>query len=191
MLLKSDDGAEFELALIEDRFPELQDDAADSNYTTITFRVATPDESWEETAPCMNLFELKNLEEWLQAVARGTPEEAELELLEPELKFSVAGDTGDQVTLRIGFHLEDRPEEFSVDSPTDEADFVDIRTSRPKIAAAAAELHHDLTAAATVHPSTQAAAEEDSGIIGIPDEALGLIDEDSPAADETDPNRKY
>lgn len=217
MLLKGDDGNEFELALIEDRFPEQQDDADDSTYTTISFRVGTPDESWEETAPCMNLFELKNLGEWLEAVAAGAPEIAEVELLEPELRFSVAGASGVQVTVRVGFHLtdedaEDRslsldqndagagmpiaprpgPDELtSTDAPTPETQWVDIRLPRERLKAAASELRRDLEHATTVHPDTERAAEEDSGIVGLPDEALNLIDEDSPAADETDPDRKY
>lgn len=213
MLLKSDDGNEFELALIEDRFPELQDDAADSNYITLSYRVATPDESWEETAPTINLFELKNLEEWLRAVAEGAPEVTEIELLEPELRFSVAADAGDQVTLRVGFQLDEigddlstapsepgagRPvdaaetdELTSLDAPTPEAQWVEIRLSRDKLAAAAAELERDLRAASTVHPPTQAAAEADSGVAGIPDEAFGLLDEDNPAVDETDDDRRF
>src|SRR5438477_11393730 len=98
MLLKSDDGAEFELALIEDRFPQIQDDANDSTYLTLSFRVAAGDETWEETAPMVNIFELNTLQEWLSAVGNGSPDIPELELLEPELRFSIIGDSGDTVT---------------------------------------------------------------------------------------------
>jgi hypothetical protein len=218
MLLKSEDGNEFELALIEDRFPEQQDDFDDSTYTTISYRVSTPDEAWEETAPCMNLFELKNLEEWLDALARGTPEVAEVQILEPELTFSVVGDAGNEVTVRVAFRMEDEgpaedrslsydpnasgvgkpaarrvgPDELtSLGADTPEAPWVDIRTSRDKIAAAVAELHEDLAHATTGHPRTERAAERDSGIAGLPDEGLNILDEDSPAVDETDPDRKF
>src|SRR5688572_30657107 len=106
MLLKSDDGSEFELGLIEDRLPEVQDGVGDSNYITLSFRVATADETWEETAPCLNVYEISNLADWLQAVGSTEPDVSEVELLEPELRFSVVRNGGSRVTIRVGFHLE-------------------------------------------------------------------------------------
>jgi len=150
MLLKSEDGSEFELGLIEDRLPEIQDGFGDSAHLTVSFRVATPEESWEETSPSFNTFELKNLVEWLETVADASVgdsdrgDAAELDLLEPELNFRVIRDTGKEVVLRVGFHLEDRPAEFDVDTPTDEASHVDLRVSREHLRLAAAQLREDL-----------------------------------------------
>jgi|GEM_PF-1267098 len=153
MLLSGRDGSEFELGLIEERLAEIQDGFGDSAAVTITFRVATPDESWEETSPCFNLYEVENLAEWLEAVsdrtiiARDAPdegEEAEVDLLEPELNFAVVRDMGEDVVLRISFHLEDRPEEFEVDAPTDEATHIDLRLSRDALRIAAAQLRDGL-----------------------------------------------
>src|SRR4029079_7163368 len=103
-----------------------------SDAVTCTFRVATSDDSWEETAPCLNIFEFQNLAEWLTAVADGGGDEAEMELLEPELRFAVVKDQGDKLTLRIGFHLDGRPEEFGVDAPTD-AKRVDLKVTRDRV----------------------------------------------------------
>jgi hypothetical protein len=205
MLLKSDDGNEFELALVEDRFPEVQDGGDDSAYTTITFRINTPDESWEETAPCIDLFELTNLREWLDAVARRGADVAEIEMVEPELRFSVSADSGDEVTVRIGFSAEeDRGSELAppvgetgtgrAATPSSgraepDGPCVDIRLPREKLAAAAAELERDIQHATAAGPKAQRDAEDDSGIIGVPDEALNLIDEDRPLTEETDPDR--
>jgi hypothetical protein len=143
MLLAGENGTEFELGLIEDRLDEIQDGEGDDTALTISFRVATPQEEWEETAPSINAYELKNLVEWLEGVVGRRPDVPELELLEPELKFSVVGDRGDQVTLRINFHLEARPEEYRIDAPTD-VDHVDIKIAREQVRAAAQELKRDL-----------------------------------------------
>jgi hypothetical protein len=150
MLLQDSDGSEFELGLIEDRLPEVQDGFGDASTLTLSFRVATPDESWEETSPCMNTFEIENLADWLEAVADADTgraehgEVAELDLLEPELNFAVIRDLGSEVVLRVGFHLENRPEEFGVDAPTDEAPYVDLRITRDHLRIAAAQLRGEL-----------------------------------------------
>jgi hypothetical protein len=178
MLLKGDNENEFELALVQDRFAEQQDGFGDSRFVTVSFRVATSQETWEETAPVMNLFQLENLVEWLRAVAHGSPEVSEVELLEPGLRFMVLRNSANGVTLRVGFHLEDRPEELVIDAPTDEARHVDIRVSREQVGAAAAELGRDLRAALKA-PQTQS-PEEDLGIFGAPDSDLNLLaDEDA------------
>jgi hypothetical protein len=176
MLLKGDNGPEFELGLIQERLPATQDGFGDSAWVTVTFRVATNDLSWEETAPVVNLFELKNLLEWLTALARGTPETAEVELLEPELKFSITQDSGDDLTIRIEFNLADRPEEFDVDAPTDEASRIDIRLAREQVRTAAAELSRDLHAALTL-PAGDRREDEDWGMMGEPDADLNILPE--------------
>jgi hypothetical protein len=176
MLLKGDDGTEFELGFILDNFQEAQDGAGDSNWTTLSFRVGTADESWEETSPCLNLFEVKNLAEWLEAVGSGDPEVSEVELLEPELKFSVIRNEPESVTVRVGFHLDDRPEEFQVDASTDEADHVDIHVPRRAVRAAAEHLREDLNELNTSQKD-DILGEETPGILGIPDANLNMIDE--------------
>jgi hypothetical protein len=176
MLLKGDNGPEFELGLIQERFQVPQDGFGDSGWVTVTFRVSTDDLSWEETAPVVNIFELKNLLEWLAALGRGTPEVAEVELLEPELKFSVAQDAGDAVTIRVEFNLEDRPEEFGVDAPTDEANHVDIRLARDQLRTAAAELNRDLKSALLLAAGDRR-EDDESGIMGEPDGDLNMLPE--------------
>jgi hypothetical protein len=185
MLLNGDNGAEFELALIHDRFPELQDGAADSGWLTLSYRVGTQDESWEETAPCMNLYELHTLQEWLGAVGNGSPDITEVEVLEASLKFSVIRQRADSVTIRIDFHLDGRPEKFVLDAQTDEAG-VDVVLSREQIRAAAAELRRDLDAV-TSERKFEEIEGENLGVIGVPDEELGLKpDEDNLDADFRD-----
>jgi len=146
MILHAEDGVEFELALIRDRLEDIADadDATDASYPVLSFRVATESDSWEETAPSINLFELTTLVEWLEAVGERRPDLERVELLEINLSFDVEDETGEEVTVVIGFHLEDRPPWSIIDAPTDEAGFIRLRLPRESLTEAAAELKADL-----------------------------------------------
>lgn len=181
MLLKSEDGPEFELAIIEDRFDDPQDGFGDAGWLTLAFRVATEDETWEETAPCMNTFEIKHLAEWMEGVLGRQPDLGSIELLEPELSFEVVEEKPEEVTLRVGFHLADRPREFEVDAPTDEADHVDLRVQREVLRAAVNELESDIELLELSGKDDLTGAEE-PGMVRPPDDDLDMIDqiEDTP-----------
>jgi hypothetical protein len=178
MLLAGENGTEFELGLIADRIDDIQDSYGDDTTITISFRVATPQEEWEETAPCLNIFEITNLAEWLEGLVGLRPEIGELELLAPELKFSVVGDKGDRVTIRIDFHLAERPEINEVDSQTDQ-DHVDIRLERSQIQAALAQLKQDLKEL-NLNLKDDIDGGQDQAQISRPDEDLNIIDQITP-----------
>jgi hypothetical protein len=148
MLLRDDiTGTEFELSLSEDRLADPQDGHHDGGVLTIGIRVATQRAEWEETAPCLSAFELHHLADWLDAVGQGPsggPENTELDLLEPELRFAVLRDDGDRVTLRIALRLDDRPDSMGVNTPADDAEWVDVALSRSRVRAAAAALRQEL-----------------------------------------------
>jgi hypothetical protein len=191
MLLRGANEAEFELALIEDRFPDLQDAHDDSAWVTLAIRVGTPEETWEETAPCMNVFEVHTLAQWLEAVASGRPEVGEVDLLEPELNFSLAREGQHEVTVRVRFHLEGRPDKLALDAPTDR-DYVDIRIDRAQLRAAAAELRRDLESVTARAGGGAPAGEEESGMLGGPEEDLGLVPpEIAGDLDESDDDRMF
>ena len=145
MVLTGDDGVEFELALIHDRLGNLDDDDnEDAGYPILSFRVGTEDDSWEETAPSINLFELHTLAEWLEAVAADRPDVERVELLEINLSFDVEDRDEEAVVLVVGFHLENRPDWAIIDAPTDEAGFIRLRVTRESLGEAALELREDL-----------------------------------------------
>jgi hypothetical protein len=179
MLLKSDDGKEFELALIADRLTEAQDGFGDDRAATVSFRVATEDVEWEETAEELNLHELRALREWLNAVADGAPDMAEIDLLQPELNFQVVRDMGERVRLRIHFHLEGRPEEFQTDAPTDEASHVDIELPKDALRIAATQLDADLGDLESP-PKDDITAVEDIGPGVMHGDAQITLDQESP-----------
>jgi hypothetical protein len=178
MLLAGENGTEFELGLIPDRLDDIQDSYGDDTSITVTFRVTTPEEEWEETAPVLNYFEIKNLAEWLEGIVGLRPEIGELELLEPELKFSVLKDNGSKVTIRIDFHLEERPTEFNVDSDTD-ADHVDIRIERSQVRVALQQLREDLKDL-NLPLKDDLTAEADMGQVRRADDDLNMIDQVTP-----------
>lgn len=189
MLLKGTNDTEFELALIEDGFPELQDDADDSHWATLAVRAGDADQFWEASAPCMNLFELDNLAEWFEALGNSRPEIGEIDLLEPGLKFAVADRRNDAITVRVGFHLDGRPDQVSLDAPADR-DYLDITIDREQARAAAAELRHDVHMLEERHGATP--QDEDTGILGRPDEDLGLVPpEIAGDLDESDDDRMF
>ncbi len=144
ILLESTDGKEFELALLIDRLPESQDGFGDDETATVSFRVQTNDDEWEETSPSVNLHELHTLAEWLEGVAMQTPGFGEIDLLAPELNFQVLRQHPDEVTVRVRFHLADRPPEMAVDADTTEASRVDLKLSPRSMQAAAAQLRSEL-----------------------------------------------
>jgi hypothetical protein len=144
MYLTGSDGTEFELALIEETFEDMQDSERDDRWTTLSFRVAAEQGEWEETAPSVNLYELENLAQWLEAVAEGASGDQTVELLEPNLSFSLDAGGENWALIRVGFHLKDRPEWAIIDAPTDEAGFISLRIDRSQAGEAARELRDDL-----------------------------------------------
>jgi len=148
--LTGSDETYFELALSERQLDDSDEPAEAHNAYDISFLVGTADDSWEETAPCMNPYELHTLVEWLEAVSRGEPEVDAVEILEANLSFTLDDQSEDEVAMRIGFHLEDRPAWSIIDAPTDEAGFITLRVGRDQVAAAATELRDDI--ASSVSP---------------------------------------
>jgi hypothetical protein len=177
VLLKGKNGNELELAFVRETLPDVQDGLGDSAYFTVVWRAATGDESWEETAPCMNLYEFQNLAEWLESVGGAAEGEVDgIELLEPELKFSVASQQRQGVGIRVGFHLEDRPEEFGVDAPTDGSPSIDLFMDRSNVLAAAAALRNALEEFEVLNRKDDQSGDRESGTAGRGDDNLNLID---------------
>lgn len=184
MLLKSRDGKEFELALIADRLPEMQDGLGDDEIATVSFRVATEQEEWEETAPVLEVRGLKTLAMWLGSVATGEPSMAEVELLEPELTFKVLKENDREVQLRVSFHIDDRPEEFVLDADTTEARHIDLKLRRDSIRVAAEQLQSDIEALASSLKDDLDASEDFSGM-SVPREDMGGLMAEPEARAET------
>lgn len=178
VMLKGQNGNEVELGFLRDSYPEMQDGAGDSWWTTVNFRVATRNDAWEESAPCLSLVEFEDLADWLEAVGSepgGAGEISEVELLEPELKFSLSQQDAGGVTIRVGFHLRGRPEAFEVDAETD-LDYVDVYMTREGVRAAAATLRSTLEKVRSNGGKDDTSGATDAGILGDGDEDLNIVD---------------
>lgn len=179
MLLRDQNGDEFELAIIGDRLPEAQDGFGDDETATVSWRVIKGDQEWEETSPNLGLVELHMLADWLTALGQADPGAAELDLLAEELNFSVVAEQGEWLALRIAFTLPDRPERFTVDAPTDEASHVDLKVSRFAVRAAAAQLREDLAAPRGAGKDDITGEEDLGGISPGVDDPHAVVDESS------------
>lgn len=179
MLLKGQNGNELELSFTRDVLPEVQDGFGDGGWATVIYRAANADESWEESAPCMNMYEFVNLAEWLEALgdASGqTPDISEIDLLEPDLRFTVSQQTNTGVTIRVWFSVPDRPEEFNVDGPTDEAEYMDLHLSRASVRAAASALRTSMAQLGLGANKDDLLGDDAPGILGGADDDLNLVD---------------
>ncbi|MGH7244249.1 MAG: WapI family immunity protein [Phycisphaerales bacterium] len=182
MLLKGQNGNEFELSFVRDSLVEPQDGFGDSRWATVLVRGANQDDTWEESSPCMNFYEFQNLADWLAAVGAGEdgPGETDsVELLEPDLKFSLSNQSRDAATIRIGFHLPDRPDEFNVDAQMDDSAVLDVFMPRENIRTAARTLRSEL-ARLNLTPKDDLEGGVDAGVLGEPDPGLNIVDEIKP-----------
>jgi hypothetical protein len=194
VLFKGKNGNELEMGFTRESYAEVQDGSGDSGWTTVNFRVATREEAWEEIAPVLNIYEFARLAEWLESVGSGERAEgglSEVELLEPELKFSLVGQSDDDVTIRVGFHLPARPEEFRVDAETEELDYVDLHMGRDTVLGAAEALRATLSGLALAPLKDDTTAAEDTGLMGESDTNLNIVDRierEPPGAGEGEDN---
>lgn len=171
MVFRGENGNEFELSLLRESFPDVQDGTGDATWATVLFRAATAEDSWEESSPCLNLFEFHGLADWLDSLAEdesGDLEASEIELLSPELRFSVSGLTPRNIVLRVNFRLRGRPEEYEVDAPTEEIDHLDLPVGRAQIKAAARELRARLRDLSEQNLKDDLTGDREPGL-GIPD----------------------
>jgi len=182
MLLKGRNGNEFEMSFIRDSLAEAQDGFGDSRWATVLIRGANQEDTWEESSPCVNLFEFQNLADWLAAVGEGEegPGESDsVELLEPDLKFSVSNQSKNDATIRIGFHLDGRPEKYNVDAEMDDSAVLDLFIPRENIRTAARTLRSEL-AQLNAPAKDDLDGETDAGVLGEPDPGLNIVDEIKP-----------
>jgi hypothetical protein len=185
LLLQGTNGAEFELGFLRDSSPDSQDGSGDSTWTTASVRVATNNAEWEETSPCLNIFEFTTLADWLDAVGAepGKNHEAEpgvVELLEPGLRFSVSGQTDGAVAIHIDFQIENRPQEFQVDADADTIDPIDLFVTRPQIRAAATTLRKAIREVQHANEKDDIIGERDGGATGEADPDMNIVDSIEP-----------
>ena len=88
MRITSASGDEFQLVIVRYQFPDVHEDRWDSNWLVVNGTVAAAGEKWIFTEPCVTTFELADLADWLDELARNGSEPSAFEFTEPNLKFS-------------------------------------------------------------------------------------------------------
>lgn len=87
------------------QFPEITDDAWDSNWLIINGDVVLDGKPWTFRDPCLTTFEIERLADWLDQVWSGKVENEFCGFTEPNLDFERVSDSA----VRIAFSLEALP----------------------------------------------------------------------------------
>ena len=109
MHLQGSDGTSLGLKIVGYEFPEEVEAEYDSNWLVIRLSATLPQGSWIATHPCLLTYEVTELANWLEEVARGTAAEREIGFVEPNIWFQVVETPNGQRCLRAYFGAECRP----------------------------------------------------------------------------------
>jgi len=87
MKLIGENGATFDLMIEGYQFPEITTDDWDSNWLMVCGQVKHPQGAWNFCDPCLTTFELEQLAEWFDGVAKGNVDSDNGYFTEPNLHF--------------------------------------------------------------------------------------------------------
>lgn len=71
MILKSIDGSELSLEILDYEFPQNDHDKYDSNWLMVRIKATNPGSTWETVDPCMDTYGAYNLYRWFTQIADG------------------------------------------------------------------------------------------------------------------------
>lgn len=135
MHMDGPDGS-LELSLLGYQYPGLVTEPFDSNWLHVRVAVRHPRGDWVATDPCLLTYEAVALADWLEAAAAGREGDAELDFLEPCLRFELRGPGVGGRALRVHFEHELRPPWARVDVEADA--YLDL-SAAPEVLAVAAD----------------------------------------------------
>jgi hypothetical protein len=107
MKLAAKSGDAVELVVLRYEFPDMNEDRWDSNWLVVSGRVSLAGKTWRFTDPCFTTFELAELAEWFDAIAKRRDVAPEFEFTEPNVVFAYSATP--QPTLRVRFAHESAP----------------------------------------------------------------------------------
>lgn len=147
------DSTTFQLDLDGYQYPEVTNQAYDSDWLFVTIRVDERRGRWSSTQPILLTWEVARLADWLEAIADGQPQRrdgrpvsAGVSFLEPNLRFAVIDGRETGVPIRIVFEHESRPpwdpSRFGL-TDTDVAT-IDLHLTAEDLRQAAADLRQQL-----------------------------------------------
>ncbi|WP_104666373.1 WapI family immunity protein [Ensifer adhaerens] len=126
------------MAIRQYQFPDVMDDAWDSNWLIVEGHVDIKGRKWTFRDPCLTTFEAEHLADWLEEVSNAEPSKVDCRFTEPNLEFRYQKNR----QLRISFALESGPPGFGTPSSWDERSFLVPVSSA--LATAATQLRQQL-----------------------------------------------
>jgi hypothetical protein len=93
------------LSILRYQFPQITTGEYDANWLIIRGHVSLDDRSWTFSDASLTTFEVRQLADWLDSLARGDEVEPQCDFIEPNLQFERNSDK----TIRVSFALESAP----------------------------------------------------------------------------------
>jgi hypothetical protein len=97
------------LEIVGYEFPEEAEAEYDSNWLMVRLSATLLEDSWTATDPFLLTYEVAELANWLEEIARGTAAEMEIGFTEPNIWYQVVAAANGQSCLRAYFAAECRP----------------------------------------------------------------------------------
>ncbi len=97
--------ASVRLSVLRYQFPHITTGEYDANWLIIRGHVSLDDRSWSFSDPSLTTFEVRQLADWLDGLARGDEVEPHCDFIEPNLQFERTSDRA----IRVSFALESAP----------------------------------------------------------------------------------
>ena len=143
MKLVRGDGQSIELRIAGYEFPEMETEAYDSNWLVVEGFVAHTRGAWRFRDACLLTYEVADLADWLESIARDETIPSECGFIEPVLEFRALVFDGYPV-LRIYFELESRPEWAASDGAGKGDLWLELPLGEIDLVCAATELRRQL-----------------------------------------------
>lgn len=104
MFLKSTNGNEFSLDIVNYEFPD-ETDVFDGNWLLIKTSIKTKDNIWTVTDPSLETYDIEDIIEWFSILIKGDePEDSLLVFTEPNITFRL--NTVNKLTINFDLVLE-------------------------------------------------------------------------------------
>ena len=97
--------ASVRLSVLRYQFPQITTGEYDANWLIIRGHVSLDNRSWSFSDPSLTTFEIRQLADWLDGLARGDEVEPQCNFIEPNLQFVRTSDKA----IRVSFALESAP----------------------------------------------------------------------------------
>ena len=128
------DGSFFNLDIVGYQYPANDKDYHDSNWLMIQIHSGVSERSWSLKDPCLNVFDVLKLIQWLEAIARNTQKSNHPTFMEPFINFELLVDSHGNKSLQVECKHDPvekestGEEDISVNFPFKQINFAEVST---------------------------------------------------------------